>query len=113
MLLAGCKNEEQNFYRITERDPENTTRLKDNPETTNDESNDQKLGEYGTVTICAHYINSGNRYPLDADIFDGKLTTLYFEKGGNLDFIDCEIDEDYLGSCIDQSGRQWEFEGKC
>ena len=85
----------------------------DDPDTTNDESNDQDLGYYGTRTLCVTNHGSGNSYPLDADMDGQTVTTIYFRRGGNVDFSDCELDEDFEGDCSDDEGRGWSFEGEC
>lgn len=88
----------------------------DDPRTTNDESNDQPLGSYGTVTLHVRNISSGNSYPVDADVERNdegfEVRRLYFLKGGWVDFMSCEVDEEYLGNCSDENGRDWEFEGE-
>jgi hypothetical protein len=84
----------------------------DNPSTTNDESNDQPRGHFGTLTLLVTNTSSGNSYPLDADVEDGELTRLYFPKGGWVDFIGCELDEQLAGSCADEQGRQWVIQGE-
>lgn len=86
--------------------------LIDNPATTNDESNDQPLGTAGTMTLCVTNHGSGNSYPLDADVSGTTVATIYFAKGGNVDFPRCRLDTDYRGTCQDQSGRGWTFSGK-
>ncbi len=87
--------------------------LVDDPSTTNDESNDQPLRTSGTMTLCATNQGSGNSYPLDADVDNGSLLTLYFQKGGNIDFTDCDLDENLQGDCDDDEGRGWTFTGQC
>jgi hypothetical protein len=83
----------------------------DDPTTTNDESNDQPLGHFGSVTVNVYNPRSGNRYPLDADIEGDTLLRLYFQKGGWIDFEDCELD-DLVGECEDEEGREWVIEGR-
>ena len=83
----------------------------DDPSTTNDESNDQPKGHFGTVTLSVTGPN-GNHYTLDADVNDNKLERLYFPKGGWLDFEDCELDEDLNGECTDENGNNWTIEGE-
>ncbi len=62
----------------------------DDPGTSNDESNDQPAGHFGTVTVSVTNQGSGNTYSLDADIEGQILHRLYFEKGGWVDFpCDC------------------------
>jgi hypothetical protein len=87
-------------------------RQPDDPATTNDESNDQPRGHFGRLTLLVTSVSSGNSYPLDADVESGELTRLYFPKGGWVDFIGCELDEDFIGSCADERGRQWAIHGK-
>jgi len=87
-------------------------RSPDDPETTNDESNDQPLGHFGTASLTVYSYESGNYYTLDGDIDDGQLERLYFPRGGWIDFYDCELDEELQGSCIDEEGRSWEIEGE-
>lgn len=87
----------------------------DDPATTNDESNDQPVGHFGTHTIRVRNIGSGNNYPLDAEIEsngDGyRLERLYFPKGGRVRFIHCELDADFTGTCRDASGGRWDVNG--
>lgn len=80
--------------------------------TTNDESNDQPIGHLGTVTVDVHSHSSGNTYTLDADVDGGTVTRLYFPKGGWIDFSDCEVNHDLQGTCVDEEGRDWGFEGE-
>lgn len=84
----------------------------DDPDTTNDESNDQPRGHFGTVSLLVTNVNSGNSYPLDADVDDNELTRLYFPKGGWIDFLGCELDEDLTGFCEDENGRSWNIQGE-
>lgn len=84
----------------------------DDPYTTNDESNDQPLGHFGTETLAVFSHDSGNYYNLDGDIEDGTLERLYFPKGGWVDFFSCDLDEDLQGECIDEEGRLWSIEGE-
>lgn len=84
----------------------------DDPSTTNDESNDQPLGHFGTVTLQVMNQNSGNSYPLDAEVAGTTLERVYFPKGGWVDFYDCELDEDLTGECEDEGGRWWTVEGE-
>lgn len=80
----------------------------------------QPAGHFGTMTLEALNVNSGNQYPLDADVDDDStdvsdthtLHRLYFPKGGWIDFADCELDEDYSGTCLDENGREWEIMGE-
>jgi hypothetical protein len=83
----------------------------DDPATSNDESNDQPLGHFGSVTLYAYNSSSGNTYTLDADVEDGEVLRLYFPKGGWVDFNSSEIDSDGNGSGTDENGRHWEFRG--
>jgi len=80
----------------------------DDPETSNDESNDLPLGYFGSATLVVMSVDSGNTYTLDAEIDDDELTRLYFPKGGWVDFYDCPVDEDSIGdTCYDEEGRAW------
>jgi hypothetical protein len=83
----------------------------DDSETTNDESNDQPRGFFGTTTLHVMNLSSGNSYPLDADVEGPILHRLYFPKGGWIDFPDCELESDLTGTCYDEEGRSWEVEG--
>ena len=83
--------------------------FEDDLDTTNNESNDQPVGFYGTETVEACNLSSGNCYEVDVDINDDEIETIYFYKGGHvhLDYSDC----DYAGYCygVDESGVEWEF----
>ena len=83
--------------------------LYDNPDTTDDESNNQILGFHGTETVEACNLSSGNCYEVDVDAYDNEIETIYFYKGGHvhLDYSDC----DYTGYCygVDENGTEWEF----
>jgi hypothetical protein len=83
----------------------------DDPDTTNDESNDQPVGHFGTVTLSV-IGPPGNHYTLDADVDDNKIERLYFPKGGWIDFDDCDLDEDLNGECTDENGNSWTFGGE-
>lgn len=85
--------------------------LPDDPATENDESNDQPLGFFGSMTIHAMYLGSNNQYALDADVFGSNLERLYFVKGGWVDFYDCQLAGDFSGICVDENGNQWTFLG--
>src|SRR5688572_1944979 len=69
----------------------------DDPATSNDESNDQPLGHFGTLTLEVTSFESGNTYTLDADVDGATVERIYFPKGGWVDFIECELDESLLG----------------
>lgn len=84
----------------------------DDAATTNDESNDQPVGHFGSVTIEVTSAESGHTYTLDAEVDGMTLERIYFPKGGWVDFPDCEIDEDLCGDCEDEQGRSWTFEGE-
>lgn len=82
----------------------------DYPDTTNDESNDQPLGYYGTDTVYACNEDSGNCYDLDADFSDGEVERLYFPKGG---WVDMDWSDDCSGGdCYaeDENGTEWYIE---
>lgn len=84
----------------------------DNPATSNNESNDQPLGNFGTETVTAFSHSSGYYYTLDADLDEKTLSRIYFPKGGWVDFPDCELEDDYTGSCEDEEGRTWDIEAE-
>ncbi|MBX3288321.1 MAG: hypothetical protein KF855_03155 [Acidobacteria bacterium] len=85
---------------------------KDDPKTTNNESNDQPIGHYGTMTVYVHNQSSQNSYYLDADVEEFELERLYFPKGGWVDFRGCLLDEEYIGECEDENGVFWDISGQ-
>ena len=87
-------------------------RQQDDPSTSNDESNDQPVGHFGTVTMIVFQEESGHTYTLDIEIEDSKVRRIYFPKGGWVDLEGCELDDDLTGDCEDESGRHWTFEGQ-
>ena len=89
------------------------TPVADNPATTNDESNDQAVGHHGTVTLCVSTPHNGRSYTLDANVDGGAVSEVYFPKGGNVDFDDCELNDELSGECVDENGKTWEFTGEC
>lgn len=111
LALAACSSQAQTDTPSQVRVERPT--LVDDPATTNDESNDRPLRTSGTMTLCATNHGSGNSYPLDADVDNGSLLTIYFQKGGNVDFTDCDLDENMEGDCDDDEGRGWTFTGQC
>jgi hypothetical protein len=82
----------------------------DDPATTNDESNDQPVGHYGTTTLIVSQEESGHTYTLDVEIEGSEVQRIYFPKGGWVDLRGCELDEDLTGDCVDENGRHWTFE---
>lgn len=82
--------------------------LTDDPVTSNDESNDQPIGYYGTETVEACNLSSGNCYDLDVDIWDDYIERAYFSKGGWVDFYDSYCDDEYCWG-EDENGTEWEF----
>ncbi|MBS1993991.1 MAG: hypothetical protein JSS83_25945 [Cyanobacteria bacterium SZAS LIN-3] len=86
-------------------------RQADVPTTTNDESNDQPVGHFGTATITVLNVSSGSSYNLDADIDGDTVQRIYFPKGGWVDFDQSEIDSAGIGTGTDEQGREWEFQG--
>lgn len=86
--------------------------LPDDPDTTNDESNDQPVGHFGTKTLFVNNTSSGNSYYLDADLEGLTVERLYFPKGGWVDFYDCELDDSYSGLCTDENGNMWDIQGE-
>jgi hypothetical protein len=84
----------------------------DDPSTTNDESNDQPVGHFGTLTLEVESYSSGNTYTLDVELDGLEVERIYFPKGGWVRFYGCELDEDYTGECDDAQGRTWAFHGE-
>ena len=84
----------------------------DDPTTTNDESNDQPRGYFGSISLSVTNESSGNTYTLDADIDDHSLQRIYFPRGGWVDFPDCQLDNDLSGDCEDEKGRSWKINGE-
>ncbi|MEP7365724.1 MAG: hypothetical protein ABI972_20925 [Acidobacteriota bacterium] len=87
-------------------------RSEDDPDTSNDESNDQPVGLYGTLTLSVCYPATGKCYDVDADLSGTTLDRLYFPKGGWVDFDSCDLDDDYTGECDDENGKSWEINGE-
>jgi hypothetical protein len=83
----------------------------DDPATTNDESNDQPLGHFGTVTLIVSQEESGNTYTLDVEVEDGAVERIYFPRGGWVDLDGCELESDLTGECVDENGKHWTFGG--
>lgn len=112
--VAQVENAIAIHERKGKRAPSRSDFVEDDPRTTNDESNDQPLGSRGN-TMCVGTPHNGRKYRLDADLEDdfGVVRSLYFPKGGNVDFENCVVDADFLGECEDESGKTWEFEGVC
>lgn len=119
-LLIGCQSENSVQPRqgdLSKRGGSPTVRepfvaAADDPYTTNDESNDQPVGHFGTITMAVSSDESGNSYTLDADLDGTTVERVYFPKGGWIDFYDCELDEDLTGNCWDEEGRSWSFDGE-
>lgn len=121
LILSGCSDQEKSERPRQKGDPshhggsatvrEPYTPKEDDPATSNDESNDQPLRHFGSVTLYAHNTSSGNTYTLDADVENGEVQRLYFPKGGWVDFASSEIDSDGNGTGTDENGRYWEFRG--
>jgi hypothetical protein len=82
----------------------------DDPYTTDDESNDQPVGYFGTRTLSIAGEN-GNIYTLDGEIEGGELRRVYSPRGGWVDFPGCELESDFSGSCFDEEGRYWTIYG--
>jgi hypothetical protein len=87
-------------------------KIDDDPSTSNDESNDQPLGHFGTLTLSVCNLQSGNCYPLDGELSGSTLERLYFPRGGWIDFLDCELDDDFNGECEDEDGKMWRIDGE-
>lgn len=86
-----------------------TPTIEDDPYTTNDESNDQPVGFYGTDTMYACNQSSGNCYDLDVDSDGESVERIYFPKGGwvDVDYSDCE---DGFCTVTDENGTEWELD---
>ncbi|MBU0731271.1 hypothetical protein KKC88_00145 [Patescibacteria group bacterium] len=82
----------------------------DDPYTSDNEYNDQPVGYYGTETMEACNLSSGNCYDLDVEIYGDEIERIYFPKGGWVDMYDSEWDE-YSGEGWgeDENGTEWEF----
>ena len=114
LLLSGCSRQDSSDARVHKGDPAHhggTAIVRkpyepqsDDPATSNDESNDQLLGHFGSLTLYAYNSSSGNTSALDADVEDGEVLWLYFPKGGWVDFDSSEIDSDGNGSGTDENG---------
>jgi len=120
--LTGCsKSQNKSEHDVQKGDPSHsggTATIRkpylpkpDDPTTSNDESNDQPIGHFGSVTLTVFNFSSGSEYTLDADVEDGEVQRLYFPKGGWVDFTSSEIDNEGNGTGRDEEGRQWEFRG--
>jgi len=83
--------------------------MEDDYSTTNDESNDQPVGFYGTDTMYVCNNSSGNCYYLDVDSTGEELERIYFPKGG---WVDIEYSDCSGGYCVaeDENGTEWELE---
>ena len=88
---------------------EDTPSYEDDIYTTNDESNDQPVGFYGTDTMYACNQSSGNCYDLDVDSDGESVERMYFPKGGwvDIDYSDCDDGYCYVE---DENGTEWELE---
>jgi hypothetical protein len=83
----------------------------DDPCTSNDESNDQPLGHFGTLTLSIAG-EAGNIYTLDGELEGLELHRVYFPRGGWVDFLGCELETDLTGMCFDEEGRSWTIYGE-
>lgn len=81
----------------------------DDPITSNDESNDQPVGFYGTETMTACNQSSGNCYDLDVDSNGENIERIYFPKGGWVDIDSSECEDGYCYA-EDENGTEWELE---
>ncbi len=88
---------------------EDTPILEDDSYTTDDESNDQPVGFYGTDTMYACNQESGNCYDLDVDSDGENIERIYFPKGGWVDVDDSDCDGGYC-YVEDENGTEWELE---
>jgi len=87
----------------------NTPSYYDDENTSNDESNDQATGFYGTDTMYACNGNSGNCYDLDVDSDGENIERIYFPKGGWVDVDSSDCDSGYC-TVEDENGTEWELE---
>lgn len=87
----------------------NTPQFDDDPYTSNDESNDQPVGFYGTDTMYACNLSSGNCYYLDVDSNGNEVERIYFPKGGWVDIYYSDCDDGYCYA-EDENGTEWELE---
>jgi hypothetical protein len=88
---------------------ENTPSYFDDLNTSNDESNDQPVGFYGTDTMNACNQNSGNCYDLDVDSDGENIERIYFPNGGWVDVDSSDCDDGYC-YVEDENGTEWELE---
>jgi hypothetical protein len=121
MIFSGIVNEEEAYQEpYIQGDMSNTggsatirnsftPEYEDDPFTTNDESNDQPVGFYGTETMYACNGSSGNCYDLDVDSDGESVERLYFPNGG---WVDVEYSDCDDGYCLveDENGTEWELE---
>lgn len=83
--------------------------IKDNPNTSDNESNDHPLGYFGNRTVFACRYRECNEY--DIDYYKDKVERVYFEKGGWVDMDEDKSDCDLEKYCVtlDENGDEWEF----
>lgn len=103
-------NDEYRLYTAPSHTVESRPILIDDSSTTNDESNDQPLGYYGTETVSACTTHNGTCYDLDVDIEDDEVVKIYFPKGGYIylhDAVNCYSGDTCYG--YDRDDREWEI----
>lgn len=86
-----------------------TPSFEDDIGTTNNESNDQPVGFYGTDTMYACNQSSGNCYDLDVDSDGESVERIYFPNGGWVDANSSDCDDGYC-YVEDEDGTEWELE---
>lgn len=86
-----------------------TPTYEDDEYTSNDESNDQPVGFYGTETMNVCNESSGNCYDLDVDSDGENIERIYFPKGGWVDVDSSDCSDGYCYA-EDENGNEWELE---
>ena len=86
-----------------------TPTYEDDEYTSNNESNDQHVGFYGTDTMNACNESSGNCYDLDVDSDGENIERIYFPKGGWVDVDSSDCNDGYC-YVEDENGTEWELE---
>lgn len=74
--------------------------------TTNDESNDQPVGYYGTQTAEVCNDRTGTCYDLDVDTDGETVDTIYFPKGGHLN-MSMSFCEENVCEASDEDSEDW------
>ena len=101
------KQTEPIAFNVTKRDSSYVHKQIDDPATTDDESNNQPLGLFGTEIVKACTTHNERCYTLDAQFDDKKLVKVYFVKGGRLKFKDNQCASMQICRVKGQNGREW------